>query len=216
MTTRVTCKCASTWKKWCKQGVWLVWKEITASACKQAYQLDVINVTFDPPVSAAGVAKCADNVSLIRVFPCPQIQISCCLLALVCHHTSSHCGKQTGEATTQFIVKKLMDADWIWHTDAHELVCEVVLLHFSSGILRIHLVSRHRCEVFLISLRSNAWYLYFKQEVTASHTPLVLPIRNCCYPSRLRTKEVGLVFFYFIAQSPPSLPPPKTTQRCES
>lgn len=48
---------------------WLLWEEITASACKHAYQWDVINVTFDPLLCAAGVAKCANNMSLIRVFP---------------------------------------------------------------------------------------------------------------------------------------------------
>lgn len=64
-------------------------REVTASVCKHANTWVVINVTFDPPVNAAGAAKCADIIRLIRVFPCPQIQTSCCLLALVCHHTES-------------------------------------------------------------------------------------------------------------------------------
>lgn len=143
-TTSVNCEPASTWKTCCK----LIWREITASDGKHANKWVVINLTFDPPVNAAGVAKCADNVSLIRVFPCPQIQISCCLLALVLPPHLQHWSKQTGEAIRRISQKiswwTLIQCDILYCLATYclaKLVCGVVLylFHFSSEILQIRL-----------------------------------------------------------------------------
>lgn len=43
---------------------------------KHASPWIIMNVPFDTPVDAAGVAEHGDNISLIRAFPCPQIQIN--------------------------------------------------------------------------------------------------------------------------------------------
>lgn len=41
---------------------------------KHASPWIIMNVPFDTPVDVAGVAEYGDNISLIRAFPCPQIQ----------------------------------------------------------------------------------------------------------------------------------------------
>lgn len=70
----------------------------------------IMNVPFDTPVDAAGVADYGDNISLIRAFPCPQIRINMPSVPCVCCHTYSAEGRrrrQTREAA-MFLLYSLL------------------------------------------------------------------------------------------------------------